>query len=95
MLSGNSVKALAVHLAEKSASRDWFVSGVGRIACTSVPEWLEDQEVGFRLDQLAGTSLETYHIVRSLSLLAEVAHELLAEVLAPDEVDDVRVARLS
>lgn len=55
VMSSSSKKTLALHLVEKPVGREWFVSGVGRIACTYVPEWVEDPEVAARLDQLAGT----------------------------------------
>lgn len=85
----NSVKTLSAHLLEKPAAREWFVSGVGRIACTYVPEWVDDSDAAARLDQLAGKLFGSN--TEPLSELAptEMAHELLAEVLAPEEIEDV------
>jgi hypothetical protein len=55
--SAGAVKTLSAHLADKPAARDWLASGVGRIASTYVPDWVEDIEAGARLDQLAGQLL--------------------------------------
>ena len=54
LMSESSPKSLGAHLRERSDARDWFISGVGRMACADTPDWLEDEELLQNLDQLAG-----------------------------------------
>lgn len=53
VLSQDGLKSLSAHLAERPFGRDYFVSGVGRIACTEAPEWIQSRAVTSQLDQLA------------------------------------------
>jgi hypothetical protein len=48
------MKTLTAHLDAKPLSRDYLLSGVGRVACSEVPEWIEDAEYIRSLDISAG-----------------------------------------
>lgn len=53
VLSQDGLKSLSTHLSERPFGRDYFVSGVGRLACTEVPEWIKSAPLASQLDQLA------------------------------------------
>jgi hypothetical protein len=54
ILSQERLKNLASHIGDRPVARDYLVAGVGRIACTEVPDWLEDKgDLAQQLDQLA------------------------------------------
>lgn len=53
VLSQDGLKSISTHLSERPFARDYFVSGVGRIACTDVPLWIESTTLIAQLDQLA------------------------------------------
>jgi len=54
VLSKKAMKTLTAHLDAKPLSRDYLLSGVGRVACSEVPEWIEDAENIRSLDISAG-----------------------------------------
>lgn len=57
VLSQDGLQGLSTHLSERPFGRDYFVAGVGRIACTEVPDWIASPDLAAQLDQLASKSV--------------------------------------
>lgn len=89
VLSQDGLKSLSAHLSERPFGRDYLVTGVGRIACTEVPDWISSHALGSQLDQLASESAILPPSTRFDRFSADLGFELLEDVLSPDEVDDV------
>lgn len=60
VLSADGLNSLSSQLTERPVARDYFIAGIGRIACTEVPEWISDVDLSLQLDHLASETLCTF-----------------------------------
>lgn len=73
VLSYNSPKSLSSHLAERPVGQDYFVTGIGRVACTEPPDWITDQAVVRTLAEASNVALDMLQDVLSPDEVEEVS----------------------